>query len=170
MKKSLTLSIADLEKKSKELVSNARAIYPELPPANLLEHVIELADPDFLAELDGMLRSKHFLRIERAARLQQLQEERRSAWLSPEIRDAALVLPLRVPVGKGQTVSRDELSFPDTTRYLKILDKQDRESRDKNAKRAAIMAIRKLWPRSKRARRNMTLSAVDKLKAGIEEE
>jgi len=47
---------------------------------------------------------------------------------------------------------------------LKLLDKRHRDRRAEDERRAAITLIRRLWPRSKRARR-MTLSEVDLVKA-----
>lgn len=80
-----------------ELVRNAKALYPDLPSANRLEHVIELADEEFLIELHQMLRAKHFLRTMRIDDAKSRREQRASEWMFPEIRDAALVLGLNVP-------------------------------------------------------------------------
>jgi hypothetical protein len=165
MEKVLTQrSIGDIARESEELVRNARALYPDLPGANLLEHIIALADPDFLAELHAVLRAKHFLGIDRADRAKNRREELEAEWLTQEIRNAVLTLPLRVPVGDGKTVPRGELRFPDTGRYLKYLDKEARDSKKKDARRSAVKAIRKGWPRAQRARR-MTIAEVDTQKA-----
>jgi hypothetical protein len=157
-------SLGDLETASRELADNALVLHPELSTVNLLEHVIALAEPEFLADLDKVLRAKHFLRIIRLQRAQRRSEQCEAQWLFPEIRAAALLLPLRVPIGDGKSLPRGELRFSDTGRYLKVLDKRQRDLRRSDGKRAAIVLIRKLWPRTQRAHR-MTLAEVDVVRA-----
>lgn len=159
-----TLSIGDLERGSVDLISNARALHPDSPAANLLEPIYEMAEPEFLAELDRMLRAKYFLRLMLVDRIKAKREERASAWLTPEIREAALILPLRVPIGGDKEVPRSEMEYADTGRYLKYLDKEARDDRRTDKRRLAVKALRKLWPRAQRARR-MKLSEVDIVKA-----
>jgi|ERR1017187_2875224 hypothetical protein len=166
MKKSLTLlSVGDLKRGSEELVSNAAALHPDLPATALVPHIIELAEPDFLAELDQSLRAAHFLRLIRVRRVAELRERRQAEWLFPEIQRAALTLPLRVPIGEGKTIPRNALHFADMTRYLKMLDKRDKAHHDSSPQRDAIKVIRKLWPRSQRASKTITLGEVDVLRA-----
>jgi len=157
-------SIDDLKRESEELVDSAKALYPDLPIANLIEKLVELADPEYLEQLDSALRAAHFRRIIRARAMAKLKSEREAAWLFPEIRQAVLVLPTNIPIAKDKTVPREKIHYSDTTRYLKILDREDKGKLRHSPKRLAIMAIRKLWPRNKRARR-MTLGEVDALKA-----
>lgn len=165
-KKTLTLhSIDELNRESEELVLKAMLLHPDVPFANLAVLAMELADEEFLSDLDKHLRSAYFLRTARLIRARESQAKRESDWLFPEIREAVLKLPARVPIGEGRAIPRGELRFADTTRYLTVLNKQHRQSRNKNAKRIAIMAIRKLWPRSKRASRTLTLAEVDALRA-----
>ena len=163
MKTLLTqFSIRDLETTSSELVRNAFALHPDLPAANLIEPIISLADAEFLEQLDRVLRAKHFLHVIRLERSKDRKESREAEWLFPEIREAALALPLRIPVGNGKTVARSDMKFADTGRFLKILDTQLRKHKEQQ--RAAIRTIRRLWPRSERALR-MTLVEVDRTKA-----
>ena len=164
MKTSLSRAVGEVAEASADLAREVMVLYPELPAANLVEHIVDLAEPEFLAELDAMLRARHFLGVIRAERAKERREQREAEWLFPELREAVCALPLGVPIGGGKVVARGDLRFPDTGRYLKLLDKRHRDRRAEDERRAAITLIRRLWPRSKRARR-MTLSEVDLVKA-----
>jgi hypothetical protein len=99
------------------------AMHQELPAANLLETVFNIADAEFLTELDEILRAKHFL----GRRLRAGEARRRTAgreWLSPEIRPAALTLSAKVPVGNGKAVRRENFEYPHIARYLKVLNQE----------------------------------------------
>lgn len=158
----LTRSVADLDRESKELVESALALHPDSPAANVLGTVADIADSDFLAELDASLRTKHFLTLIRAVRAREKREQRESMWLSPKIREAAIALPARVPLGGKKAVKREDLEFPHIGLAIKELNRRDLAQHKTNPKIAALEAIAKLWPRAKRARK-MRLLEVDRL-------
>jgi hypothetical protein len=158
-------SIADLQKDAREAVRNTLLLHPKLPAANLIEHVIEQAGNDLVADIDAALHTRYFLNLIRLERADNRQQAQATEWLFPEIREQALVLPANIPIGDGKKVARNDLHFSDTARYLKLLDQDDRDRKKKDPRRAAIKRIRRMWPRSKKARRDMTLAEVDALKA-----
>jgi hypothetical protein len=157
--------VADLLKESAEIAQRAILLYPKEPSANLVDKLLAMAEPEFLTELDAFLRTKHFTGAIRSERAKGRRQDQESAWLSPQVRAAAMALPARVPIGGGKTVRRDALEYAHIDLYLKYLDGQHRQRRENDAKRAAIEAIRKLWPRLKKRPRPMTLAEVDSVRA-----
>lgn len=164
-KTKLTRSLDDLQRESAILARNAIALHPELPAGNLLDVMLEIAEPDFLAELDAMLRGRHLVTAVRTERAKDRRQQQESAWLSPQIRSAAMALPVRVPIGDGKTIPRDKLEYAHLDLYLEVLANQDKARWEQDAKRAAVEQIRKLWPRAKKRPRLMTLAEVDAVKA-----
>jgi hypothetical protein len=161
--KAPSLSTEDLQRTSAELVQNALALHSDLPSVQLAAKIDALAQREFLKELDASLRVAHWLRLVRAERAKRTREKRDAAWTFPGIRDLALSLPLRVPIGDGKTVRRDQLRFEHTNLYLKVLSAQSREQAEK--RKSAVLEIQKLWPRAERRPRQMTLAELDSFKS-----
>ena len=130
---------------------------------NLLPTILELAHEDFLAELDSILRVKHFLAAIGTVRASERRAAAESAWLSPQIRELALQLPTRLKLA-GDSVRRAELRYKHLRRWVKVLNQADRDRHKNNLKILAARNLMKAWPRSAKARR-MTLAEVDAMKA-----
>jgi hypothetical protein len=152
-------------KECEELVRNTMALFPNLPAANLVQEIVTLAEPDFLAELDQTLRSRYFIRTVKRLRERDRSDESAAAWLFPEIREIAIKLPDLVPVGDGEKVERSKLHYEDLERYLKVLNQKDRERHQKRI--AAVKALMELWPPRTKKLQGLTLAEIDANKARI---
>ena len=164
-----TFSVDDLKMISRDLVSNARALYPGVPVAHLIGEITSMAEPEFLSQLDAMLHAQHFTQTGRAMRAEECAEERyrqlEADYLFPGIRENVARLPKRVDIGQGKKKDRAALSYEDLKRRLRVLDRRRRKRLETNAEATAIKALMKLWPpRSKKAQ-GTTLAEVDAMKA-----
>ncbi len=157
-------SISDLQKESENLYRNAKALHPDVPASHLVPHMIEMAEPEFLAELDIALRSQHFLKIARASiandrRKQSAPEQ----LLFPELKELAAELPQRIPIGGGEFVELLKLHYKNLKQYLKVLNERDRQRHEKRI--AAVKKLMELWPPRSTKNRGMTLAQLDAQKA-----
>jgi hypothetical protein len=150
-------------KECEQLCRNAMDLNPGLPAANLVAEIIALAEPEYLSDLDQMLRARFFIRTVKALRARDHREEAAQLWLYPEIQKQVMQLPEAVPIGRGKTVERAKVIYKDLTRYLKILNKEDRERHQKRI--AAVKALMKLWPTRTKNTQGRTLQEVDVAKA-----
>jgi hypothetical protein len=159
------LSIGDIQRLSAEFVCNARILYPDLPAVNLVERIIDMAEPEFLAELDGMLRAQHFIRVARMLRSEERRQQSRGDWLFPDIRENIEKLPRKVDVGGGKTKERADLIFEDLKRRLRVLSQKNRARLKDSAEVVAIQALMRIWPPRSRKTQGTTLGQVDVMKA-----
>lgn len=160
-----SLSAADLEQRSRELLETARALEPDAPLRNLIGPAIDLAEPEFLSALDMSLRSQWLLRVGRAMRAEKRREADASGWLFPQCRDAVLKIPARVDLGTGKRKNRGELTFEDLKRRLRVIAKKNRDRQKNNAEVAAIKSLMKLWPARSKKTQGTTLAEIDGIKA-----
>jgi hypothetical protein len=68
------------------LIRNAISLYPDLPAADLIEKLIALADPEFLATLDRQLRTQYLTHMMKTIRARDQREEGASAWSTRRVR------------------------------------------------------------------------------------
>lgn len=143
-----------------ELARNAIALYADLPATHFPPLIAEMGEPELLAALDEILRTKHLIQLVRALRRAESREPE-TGWLFPEIQEHAAQLPKRVPLGNGRTIERRELCYEHLEIRLKLLNKRHRESKEV----AALEALMKLWPPRTPKTQGRTLAEVDAMKA-----
>lgn len=143
-----------------DLARNAIALYADLPATHFPPLVIELAEPELIAALDEILRTKYLIQLVR--RLRRVDAKRpEEGWLFPEIQEHAPNLPRLVALGKGKTVERAKLCYEHLEIRLKLLNKKHRESKEV----AALVALMELWPPRTPKTQGLTLAEVDTMKA-----
>jgi hypothetical protein len=164
-----TLSAEDLRSISRDLVENARVLYPGVPTASLIPQIAEMAEPDFLAQLDAMLRVRHFIQTDKTMKRDEWAKERarelEADWLFPAIRQNVANLPKRVDLGNGRKKQRGKLCYEDLKLRLRLLEQKSRKRLKQNTEAVAIRSLMKTWPpRSKKAQ-GITLGEIDVVKA-----
>lgn len=138
---------------------------PDLPSGNLVEHIVKLADEEFLARLDEILRARFFVQLARRALSIEKRAEAAQGMLFAEIREQAMKLPARLSVGKGRRVTRENLTYEDLKRRLAVLTAQSRDRFKNSREVAAVKALMKLWPTRSKTLQGLTLAEVDRRKA-----
>ena len=143
-----------------ELARNAVALYPDIPATHFPPLILELAEPELVAALDEMLRTKYLIQVVRKLRRAEPREPV-EGWLFPEIEGHAANIPKRVQLGHGRTVERPKLCYKHLGIRLKLLNKRHRENKEVTA----IMALMDLWPPLTPKTQGLTLAEVDAMKA-----
>lgn len=159
-----TRSLKALRQIAEEAIDRIQILEPNLGMTDLAARAIADTEADALDELSRALQSKYYQSLIRQRQRAEHSERHESEFLFPEIRKQVEQLPTRIPVGDGLFVLYEELQYTDLSKYLKVLNAQDRDRHQSNKKIVAVKALMELWPRSHRTR-GITLPQVDALKA-----
>jgi len=98
MKTTPKLSVGDLQSASEDLARNALTLHPNLPPAQLVDKIADLADSEVRSEIEQFLWTQYFLRTIRRVRFQERPVPAPLFHYAP-IQEASSHLPAKLKLG-----------------------------------------------------------------------